>query len=406
MAGGQGRGNVEFVCRMAFLMSLVALAIDAVLPALDQIGSTLGVVDSNDNQLVISLFFLGMSCGQMLYGPLSDAYGRKPALYLGVVIFFLGSAISLLATTFAMMLAGRVLQGFGICCCRVMAMAMIRDKLQGREMARVMSLIMMVFIVVPAIAPSLGQLIMIYSNWRGIFFLILVAAVISLLWTGLRQAETLVPEKRRPFSPGVIGAGISETLRHPTARAYTLASGIIFGGFVGYLNSAQQILQVQYRLGEAFALYFGMLAVAIGLSSFINAKLVVRFGVEGPSFIALLVLSISSLLFLIIAWLMPGGPGLWLFMAYLTVAFFCFGVLFGGFSTLAVQPLGHIAGVATSVISSLQTLLSAVVGGVIGWCYNGTVLPLVGGFFFCGAASLAIVVYLRRQPLGGEESHR
>lgn len=390
------KGHGEFICRMAVLMSLVALAIDAVLPALAQIGASFGVVNDNDNQLVISLFFLGMACGQMLYGPFSDSYGRKPALYLGISVFVVGSLVSLMAASFAAMLAGRILQGFGICCCRVVAMAMIRDSLEGREMARAMALIMVIFIIVPAIAPSLGQLILFIGDWRGIFALIVVAAAASLLWTYLRQPETLAPERRRRFTASVIGAGIVETLRHPLSRAYTLASGIIFGGFIGYLNSAQQILQAQYRLGDAFSLYFGVLAAAIGLASFVNAKLVMRFGVERPSLLALLVLSGCSLVFALVAGWVPQAAGLWPFMVYLIIAFFCFGVLFGGFSTLAVQPLGHIAGVATSVISSLQTLVSTLVGGIIGWCYNGTVLPLVWGFFLCGAVSLAIMVHVRR----------
>jgi MFS transporter, DHA1 family, multidrug resistance protein len=390
------KGRGEFICRMAVLMSLVALAIDAVLPALGQIGTSFGVVDGNDNQLVISLFFLGMACGQMLYGPFSDSYGRKPAIYLGISVFVVGSIVSLTAVSFAAMLTGRILQGFGICCCRVVGMAMIRDSLEGREMARAMSLIMVIFIIVPALAPSLGQLILFVSDWRSIFGLIVVAAAASLLWTFLRQPETLAPERRRRFAASVIGAGIVETLRHPLSRAYTLASGIIFGGFIGYLNSAQQILQLQYRLGDAFSLYFGVLAAAIGLSSFINARLVMRFGVERPSFLALLVLSGCSLVFALVAGEVSEAAGLWPFMAYLIIAFFCFGILFGGFSTLAVQPLGHIAGVATSVISSLQTLVSTLVGGIIGWCYNGTVLPLVWGFFFCGTVSLAIMVYVRR----------
>ena len=393
----QHHGKGEFIGRMAVLMSLAALAIDTVLPALEMIGTSLGVADGNDSQLVISLFFVGMACGQMLYGPVSDAFGRKPALYLGICVFLGGSLVSLLATTFAAMLVGRVLQGFGICCCRVVSMAMIRDSLEGREMARVMSLIMVLFIVVPAIAPSLGQLILYCGNWRGIFLLLFLAAAASLLWAWRRQPETLAVAKRRPFSAAVIGAGIAETLRHPVSRSYTLASGIIFGGFVGYLNSAQQILQIHYGLGDLFALYFGVLAVAIGLSSFVNAKLVVRYGVEGPSIVALLVLAASSLAFLLFAGAVPGGPSLWPFMAFLTLVFFCFGVLFGGFSTLAVQPMGHIAGVAMSVISSLQTLLSALVGGGIGWAYDGSVRPLVAGFFFCAVASLAMVGYVRRQ---------
>ena len=397
MEQGKNQGkNGEFICLMAVLMSLVALSIDAILPALGQIGAALGVQNPNDSQKIISIFFLGMALGQLLYGPFSDAFGRKKALYLGISIFILGCIISLLSINFFSMLVGRCCQGFGICCCRVVTLAMIRDKLEGREMARVMSLIMVLFIIVPAIAPSIGQLILFWFNWRGIFLLVLLVAVAGVFWTYFRQPETLAKEKRRRFSLATITAGMIETIRNPIARSYTVASGIIFGGFLGYLSSAQQILQIQYKLGEAFSLYFGALAIALGISSFVTSKLVMRFGIEALSFVSLLILSATSLIFFLYAVSVHGGPPLILFMGYLTVAFFSFGVLFGGFNTLALQPLGHIAGVAVSVISSVQTLVSVAVGGTIGWFYNGTVLPLAGGFFLCGCASLAIMVYVRK----------
>jgi DHA1 family bicyclomycin/chloramphenicol resistance-like MFS transporter len=389
-------GNPEFICLMALLMSLVALSIDAVLPALGPIGDSLRVQNPNNNQMVISVFFLGMALGQMLYGPFSDSFGRKKAIYLGVSIFILGSMISLLSTNFTFMLIGRVGQGYGICSCRVVSLAMIRDKLSGREMARVMSLIMVLFIMVPAIAPSLGQLILFYADWRAIFLLNVGIGLIAMVWLYVRLPETLAKEKRLAFSVETITAGIAETFRNPVSRSYMVAAGIIFGAFIGYLSSAQQILQVQYRLGDAFSLYFGGLAVAIGFSSFLTSKLVMRFGMEKLSFFALLLLSISSLIFYGYAQSMAEQPGLSLFMGYLTVAFFCFGILFGGFNTLAIQPLGHIAGVATSVISSVQTLLSVAIGGLVGQCYNGTVLPLVFGFLLCGLSSLFIMVYVRK----------
>lgn len=395
-------GNVEFICLMAVLMSLVALAIDAVLPALTQIGESLGVESANSTQLIISVFFIGMSFGQMIYGPISDSFGRKKALYLGMLIFLLGSLVSLVSTTFTSMLIGRACQGFGISSCRVISFAMIRDKFEGREMARIMSLIMVFFIMVPAIAPSLGQLVLFYADWRAIFSLVVVVAVVGFFWLFFRQAETLVKEKRRPFLPATILAGIVETLKNPLSRSYMLAAGIIFGAFIGYLSSAPQILQIQYGLGEAFSLYFGGLAVAIGISSFFTSKLVMRFGMEKLSFFALIFLSLTSLLFFLYAWSVAGHPPLFIFMAYLTAAFLCFGVLFGGFNTLAVQPLGHIAGVATSVISSVQTLVSVAVGGLVGQCYNGTVLPLVLGFFLCGLTSLAIMILVRRYVAGAD----
>lgn len=390
----------EFICLMAVLMSLAALSIDTVLPALDKIGSSLGVQNPNNNQLIISTFFLGMALGQLLYGPFSDSFGRKKAIYLGISIFMVGCLITLLSTNFTFMLIGRVCQGFGISSCRVVTLAMIRDKLSGREMGRVMSLIMVLFIIVPAIAPSIGQLILFFADWRAIFGFTFVIAAIGGLWLFFRQPETLAEDKRLDFRASTIIAGVIETLKNPISHSYMVASGIIFGAFVGYLNSAQQILQIQYNLGDAFSLYFGGLAIAIGISSFFTSKLIMRLGMETLNFYSLLLLSISSLIFYLYAYSVSGHPALHALMGYLTVTFFCFGVLFGSFSTLALQPLGHIAGVANSVISSVQTLLSVAVGGYIGQCYDGSVLPLVLGFLLCGVFTLAILVYIRQRLTG------
>jgi DHA1 family bicyclomycin/chloramphenicol resistance-like MFS transporter len=392
----QKDNKVEFICLMAVLMSITALSIDAVLPALDHIGKTLGVEDQNDNQLIIFALFLGLSVGQIFYGPLSDSFGRKKAICLGISIFILGSTVSLFAAGFSSMLIGRVCQGLGVSSCRVVTLAMIRDKLEGREMGRVMSLIMVLFIMVPAIAPSIGQLILFFAGWRAIFGLFFIVGTGSMLWFAWRQQETLAVEKRLIFSVPTIVAGVIETIKNPISRSYMIASGIIFGAFVGYLSSAQQILQIQYELGDAFSLYFGGLAVAIGLSSLATSRWVMRFGMATLSIFSLWVLAITSCIFCVYAQSVGGHPNLSVFMAYLTITFFCFGVLFGTFNTMAVQPLGHIAGVATSVISSTQTLLSIAVGGFIGQSYNGTVLPLVVGFLVCGCSSLAIVLYVRK----------
>ncbi|MEH6469705.1 MAG: multidrug effflux MFS transporter [Halopseudomonas sp.] len=390
-------GNKEFICLMALLMSLVALTIDAMLPALDQIGSSLGVLDPNDNQLVISTIFLGMAFGLMFYGPLSDSFGRKNAIYLGVAIFLIGDLISLYSSDFTFMLIGRVCQGFGAAACRVVTLAMIRDKFSGKEMGRVMSLIMVFFILVPALAPTLGQAILLFADWRGIFWLLFGAGLGGVLWLSFRQPETLEKAKRLPFSRSTIVAGIKETFTTPVARFYMIAAGIIFGSFVGYLSSAQQILQIQYALGETFSLYFGALALAIGLSSLVNSKLVMRVGMDTLCFAALVVLSLSSIVFFVYALGTAGQPPLPALMTYLAVTFFCFGILFGNLNTLAVQPLGHIAGVATSVISSVQTLVSVAVGAAIGQTYDGTVLPLVFGFLICGLCALGILIYVRKR---------
>ena len=385
----------EFISLMAALMSLTALTIDAMLPALGQIGVSLEVKNSNDSQLIISTIFLGMAMGLLLYGPLSDSYGRKKSIYLGISIFLIGSLISLFSSNLTFMLIGRFFQGFGASSCRVVTIAMIRDKFEGKEMGRVMSLIMVFFILVPALAPSVGQAILLFSNWRAIFGFIFFAGLASLMWLHFRQPETLAEEKRLKFSGAVIIAGGCETLKQPLSRIYMVAAGIIFGSFVGYLSSAQQILQIQYELGDSFSIYFGSLALAIGLSSFVNSKLVMMFRMETLCLASLAVLSITSLLFFFYAQRFSGHPALVVFMGYLAITFFSFGILFGNFNTLAVQPLGHIAGTATSVISSVQTLLSVVVGGVIGQSYDGTVQPLVLGFSICGVSTLALITYAR-----------
>ncbi|OMH32206.1 multidrug effflux MFS transporter [Motiliproteus sp. MSK22-1] len=398
--------NREFICLMAILMSLLALSIDAMLPALGQIGTSLELENPNDGQLVITTVFLGMAMGLMLYGPLSDSYGRKSALYLGLCIFLVGNLISLFSTDFTFMLIGRIFQGFGAAACRVVTLAMIRDKFEGPEMGRVMSLIMVFFILVPALAPTLGQAVLFFADWRAIFAVISMVGLVSLLWLFFRQPETLPGDKRLGFSVTVITMGIAETLRHPVTRVYMIAAGVIFGSFVGYLSSAQQILQIQYQLGDSFSLYFGGLALAIGLSSFANSKLVMKFSMERLCLFSLAAFSIISFAFLLYTRMSSGHPPLIPFISYLAMVFFCFGILFGNLNTLAVQPLGHIAGVATSVISSIQTLLSIVVGGVIGQSYNGTVQPLVLGFLVCGLSSLAILLLVQKRAQNSETLQR
>lgn len=388
-------GRFEFIVLMAALMSMVALSIDAMLPALGIIGQDLNVANANDSQLIISSVFLGMAFGLIIYGPISDSFGRKKAIYLGVGIFLIGCLISIFAQDFEHMLIGRVLQGFGAAACRVVTIAMMRDKYDGKEMAKIMSLIMMVFIMVPALAPSVGQLILFVADWHGIFVVLFILALASVIWLHTRQDETLAVEKRAPFSLTNIKRGMIETIKHPESRTYTLGAGIMFGAFVGYLSSSQQILQVQYGTGELFSLYFGALALAIGFSSFANSKLVMKMSMQTLCIAALSVVFSTSIVFFIYAEMVNENPGLLSFMLYMLSTFFCFGILFGNFNSLAVHPLGHIAGVATSVISTVQTLISVMVGSYIGQHYDGTIIPLILGFTICSGITLSLVVWLR-----------
>jgi DHA1 family bicyclomycin/chloramphenicol resistance-like MFS transporter len=381
----------EFVALMAMLTSLVALSIDAVLPALPAIGGDLGVVRDNDNQLVISLLFLGFAVGQMIYGPLSDSTGRKPAAYVGLGLFIGGSVLSMMAWSFRAVLLGRFLQGVGVAGPRTITLALVRDQYAGREMARVMSFVMAIFILVPVVAPTIGQTIMLLAGWRAIFGAYLAMALVTTVWFVWRQPETLPPARRMPLSAERLARAVLEVFRSRIAVGYTVAAGLVFGSFLGYLNSAQQILQVQYGLGSRFPLYFAILAIAIGGSSLSNARLVMRYGMQSLASRSLLAIAAVSSVFLMVAWALGGHPPLWALMGYLVLVFFGVGVLFGNLNALAMEPLGHVAGTGAAVVGSLSTLISLVLGTAIGQSYNQTILPLVAGFAVLSAGAALLV---------------
>ncbi len=381
----------EFIALAALMISLVALSIDAMLPALAEIGADLGVVRDNDRQLVVSVLFLGLAFGQMIYGPLSDSFGRKPAIYAGFVLFSVGSLLSAFAPGFTIMLLGRLLQGFGAGGPRIVVIAMVRDQYEGPAMARIMSLVMAVFILVPALAPALGQGIMAVSHWRAIFGLLFGLAVVALVWFALRQPETLAPDRRSPFTARRLFGAIRETCLSRIALGYTLAAGLIFGAFIGYLTTAQQIFQDLYGVGRLFPSYFAVLALAIGGASLANARLVMRYGMQALCRLALVGLAALSGGIFACALTVTGPPPLWILMSGLIPCFFCIGILFGNFNALAMAPLGHIAGVAAAVIGSLTTFISLALGTGIGASYDGTILPLIGSFALLGLASLAVM---------------
>jgi DHA1 family bicyclomycin/chloramphenicol resistance-like MFS transporter len=391
-------GPREFVALMALLGALVALAIDAMLPALPDIAESLRLADPNDSYLIVTVLFFGLAAGQLLFGPYSDSFGRKPAIYLGIAIFMVGCLVSMMAPTFNMMLVGRALQGLGAASTRVVTIAIIRDLYVGREMAHIMSLIMMVFILVPALAPSLGQVILWFAPWQAIFGVLLVLGALCLPWFALRQEETLPPAKRAPFSLRHMLRASRETLSNRVAFGYMAASALIFSAFIGYISTAQRLFQDQYQLGERFPLYFSALALAIGAAGFANSKLVHRYGMQRLCTTALIGVCLFSASFYFYAVATAGHPPLAHLLAYLLSTFFCCGILFGNFNSLALEPLGHIAGIATAVITSVQTLLSAWVGGQIAQYYQSSVVPLVAGFAVLGVAALAAMIWAEAGP--------
>jgi DHA1 family bicyclomycin/chloramphenicol resistance-like MFS transporter len=392
----EGPGPREFIALMAFSMSLVALSIDAMLPAFPPMSRDLLIAEANDVQLVISVLFIGLAIGQLLYGPVSDSVGRKPAIYVGFFIFIAGSVLSLASGSFAMMLAGRFLQGLGAAGPRTIAVALIRDRFHGSSMARIMSFIMTVFVLVPMLAPALGQGILFVASWRAIFGALVLLALMTLCWLAVRQPETLHREFRIPFTLHDVAASFRQVLGNRVAMAYTLVTGCVFGAFLGYLNSSQQIFQVQYGQGARFPLYFAVLAAAAGSATLLNGKLVMRLGMHNLTNRALGSMALLSLLFLACALWYRGHPPLWQFVTLFLAVFFCIGFLFGNLNAIAMEPLGHVAGTAASVIGFIGTLSAVTLGFLIGRFYDGTLIPLALGFAVLSCVSVAITGWCRR----------
>lgn len=388
----------EFVVLMALMMSLAALSIDAMLPALSIIGKDLGVENANDNPLIISFLFLGLGFGQLFYGPISDSTGRKKPLYWGLSIFLLGSLVCLFSTSLTMILAGRVIQGFGLASPRTVSLAMIRDQYEGREMARVISFVMMIFILIPVLAPAVGQGILLVSdnNWKAIFGFILLMALVILSWFSMRMHETLPLEKRVSFSFRRVFTSFIQICNNQKALSYTLTAGFVSAAFIGFLNSAQQIFQDQYELGTKFPLYFAAIASSVGLAFFFNSRMVMKHGMQVMVKGAISVLLLITLIFLLILANIEGTTPLWLFMVYIMLTLFCVGILFGNLNSLAMEPLGHIAGIGSAVVGSFSTIVSVFFGTIIGRQYNGTELPIVLGYLIFGTISLVLIIFAGR----------
>ncbi|WP_236695966.1 multidrug effflux MFS transporter [Rhodopirellula islandica] len=389
----------EFVTLMALMMALVALAIDAMLPALPVIGEELGATHANDSQLIVSLLFLGMALGQLFFGPLSDSVGRKPALSAGLGLFIVGSLISMFAGSFTLVLVGRFVQGLGVAGPRSVSLALIRDQYHGRSMARVMSFVMTIFILVPVIAPTLGQGILLVADWRAIFGVLAILALMLFGWFAWRQPETLLSAQRVPFSTRRILHVTREIGTNPIALGYTVVAGLVSGAFLGFLSSAPQIFQQQYGLGSLFPIYFAVLASSAGVASLLNANLVMRFGMSVLIGHAMRLLTATSVVFLGFAVLQAGSPPLWTTMGYLLVIFFAIGILFGNLNSMAMEPLGHVAGIGAALVGAVSTLISVPLGILIGHSYNETIVPLVSGFAVLGALSLVVMRWVESRFL-------
>ena len=384
----------EFIALMASLMSIVALSIDALLPALPDVGDALGVVNSNDNQMLITMIFLGLGFGQLIFGPLSDSFGRKPIVFIGFLIFVAATIVCVSSNSFEVMIAGRILQGIGLASPRTLSIAMIRDSYSGDFMAKILSIVVMVFILVPVIAPSLGQFLLHYYNWKSIFYVNLLFGVIIIVWFWKRQEETLEHANRIKFTPSLFLDGTKEFWKQKNAVAFTLISGFIMGSFMVYLSTAQQIFQVQYKLADKFPYVFASLAIAVGLATFLNSRYVIRFGMWRIAYAGTIAFCFVSLLYVALFW-SSDNPSIEILITFFALQFFAIGFLFGNLRSLAMQPLGHIAGIGAAINGFISTVMAVPIANYIGSFVSNSVLPLFIGFSVFGILSLLIFIRLK-----------
>lgn len=396
-AAGLPLPRIEFIALAAALMSLNALAIDIMLPGLQEIGADLGVDNENHRQYVISAYFAGMAVALLPYGPASDRFGRRAPILFGLAIYVVAAIGAAFSTSFEMLLALRFIQGVGAASTRVIAVSMVRDCFGGRQMAETMSLIFMVFMVIPVVAPSIGQVMMFIGNWHFIFIAMGGIGLIIALWAAIRMPETLHPQDRRPFTLSSIGKAFAIVLTNRFSLLYTLASTAVFAALFAFINSAQQIYVGIYGLGVMFPILFAVVAGFMALSSYLNSRLVVHFGMRKLSHGALTGFMLVSGVWLL--WSLVGHLPLVPFVILFAIAMFQFGWIGSNFNSIAMEPLGHIAGSASAVQGFIQTLGGGLIGALIGQAFDGTTTPLAIGFFGLAVVALVLVAIAERGRL-------
>ena len=386
-----------FVVMIASLMAMNAFAIDAMLPALPAIGADLGIAAENDRQWIVTAYLLGFGGAQLIYGPLADRYGRRPVLIAGVGIYVVFAAICAFAPTFETLLIARAIQGIGAASTRVLAISIVRDCYSGRTMARVMSLTFIVFLGIPIIAPSVGQLIILVGPWRWIFGVLAIFSAAVLIWAVLKLPETLHPEDRIPIRFNRIMDAYRQSLSSRMAVGYMLAMTVITGALFGFINSAQQIFADTFDAADLFAITFAMIAGSIAIASLVNSRLVERLGTRFLSHWALIGFIVMSAIHAGVA--LMGWESLWSFAALQMATMFFFGLLAGNFGAMAMEPLGHIAGTASSVQGFISGVGGALAGFAIGQSFDGTSAPLALGFTVAGLMALGFVLFAEKGRL-------
>lgn len=389
-------GQREFVALMAMLAATVAFSIDAMLPALAEMGAELAPNAPDQAALVVTSFVAGMGLGTLFAGPLSDAHGRRTVMFAGAAIYIVAAAAAAFSQNLEALLAARFVQGIGAAGPRVASMAMIRDRYQGREMARILSFVMVVFTLVPVLAPTMGAVIIAFSGWRGIFWAFVIFSMLTSLWLYLRQPETLRPDTQRPFQVGLLWSGLKEMWAIPMVRLSILTQTLAFAMLFAMLSSVQMIYDQTFGRGDTFHLWFGLVAALAASSGFLNASVVRRFGMRA---IIMVMFAVSAGLsgLLALTWaLLPPDLQFASFVAWQVVIFFQAGMTIGNLNALALEPLGHMAGLAASVMSGIATIGAAILAAPLGVAFDGTPLPLAWGLTILAICCLALTLRMRK----------
>ncbi len=401
---GQPRpGMRETIAMLAGLMALNAVAIDAMLPALPAIGRDLGVAEENRRQLVVIVYFLGFGAGQLFWGPLADRFGRKPILAVGIAMYVAFAVLCGIAGSFGLLIAGRFAMGVSAAVTRVLVIAMVRDLFEGEAMARVMSLVFMVFMVVPVIAPTIGQGILLVAPWRAVFAVLATYGVVMLVWSWWRLPETLNPQFRRSLHWRDIAGATAIAGSDRLSVGYTLALTAIFGGLTGYIASIQQIVFDTFRAEALIGLVFAAVAAPMALASWTNSQVVERFGLRRVGHIGLVGFVLVSVTHALIA--VQFDEPLWLFVMMMAASFICFAFTTSNFGSLAMTNMASVAGTASSLQGVVGTMGGAASGFAIGQAFDGTQQPFVIAMALCGTAALIVVVWTERGRLFGRGEH-
>lgn len=383
----------EFIALLAFLVATVAYSIDSMLPALPALAQEFSPDNVNRAQLVVSALFLGLGLGNLMHGPISDALGRKPVIIGGLILYALAALAAIFAKSLEILLLARFIQGFAAAAPRIASMALVRDLYSGREMARITSIVMMVFILVPAIAPAVGQLIISDFGWRGVFVSFAIFSAISATWTLLRQRETLPKPSRRPLAYATLKSGVIEILALRKVRLYILVLGLGMGQMYALLSSVQQIYGEIFDKAESFPLWFAFQALLTGTGMFFNARFVMRFGMRRIAIGAYLSQIIISFIMLSLAVsnVIPPFLAFPAFFIWSVSVFFMVGLTFGNLTALMLEPLGHLAGLTSSLTQGIATIIGVCIAAPIGLMFNGTTTPLMIGTFVCSTGAFLLM---------------